>query len=191
LRGIDMVNDMPGSVEITTRRLRLRCWTHDDRDEFARLNVDPEVMHDLGGPLSRADSDRKLDGYVDCFAHHGYSRWMIETLGHREFVGYAGVVAQSDQHHPLGVHNEIGWRLVRSAWGNGYATEAAQAALADVFARTSLTEVLAYTSSDNVRSQAVMQRLNLRRESDRDFTVRYPELGEWTGLVWSATTPPA
>lgn len=179
--------------ELATPRLRLRRWTIDQRDDFAQLNSDPEVSHDLGGPISRADSDRKLDDYIASFKRHGYSRWLIETKGEDgargEFVGYAGVHARPDPQHPLGSHNEVGWRLMRSAWGNGYATEAAQAALTDVLTRIGLREVVGYTASDNLRSQAVMKRLNLVREEARDFTVHYPEIGSWTGLVWSLRTP--
>lgn len=150
-------------------------------------------MNDLGGPIGSADSDRKLDDYAHSFERHGYSRWLIETPGDngsdREFIGYAGVVARSDRHHPLGKHDEVGWRLTRSAWGKGYATEAAQAALADVFARVGLLEVLSYTAPDNHRSRAVMQRLNLVRDESRDFIAHYPDVGSWTGLVWAATAP--
>jgi RimJ/RimL family protein N-acetyltransferase len=184
---------MTGPVEIRTTRLRLRCWTDDDRDGFARMNADPEVMHDLGGPIGRADSDRKLDAYADSFDRYGYTRWLIETLdegeSHGTFVGYAGVVAHSEPGHPLGLHDEIGWRLTRTAWGHGYATEAARAALGDVFTRIGLSEVLSYTSPDNVRSQAVMRRLNLRRDRSLDFTATYPEFESWSGLVWVATAP--
>lgn len=184
-----------GTGELITARLRLRCWTDDDRDDFARVNADPEVSRDLGGPLSRADSDRKLRDYANGFEERGYSRWLIETIGnheHRaEFIGYAGVHARPDPRHPLGPHDEIGWRLTRSAWGSGYATEAARAALDDVFARIGLGEVLSYTASDNHRSRAVMHRLDLVRDESRDFTTEYPEVGAWTGLVWSATSPPA
>ena len=61
------------------------------------------------------------------------------------FLGYDGVMRRRDT-HPLGPHDEIGWRLVKSAWGYGYASEAARAALEDVFTRIGLCEVLAYTS---------------------------------------------
>jgi RimJ/RimL family protein N-acetyltransferase len=76
--------------------------------------------------------------------------------------------------------------LVRHAWGHGYATEAARAALSDAFTRVGLTEVLAYTALDNLRSQAVMDRLQLRRDPSRDFTADYDTVKGWRGLVWVA-----
>jgi RimJ/RimL family protein N-acetyltransferase len=169
---------------IETARTRLRCWQNADRDAFATLHAHPEVMLDAGGPLDREQSDAKFDRYVAVFDQYGFSRWVVETL-EGEFLGYAGVMP-SRPAHPLGPHAEIGWRLARSAWGHGYATEAAEAALHDVFTRCGLTEVLAYTSPDNLRSQAVMARLALRRDPSRDF--REPDgVREWHGLVWVAT----
>jgi RimJ/RimL family protein N-acetyltransferase len=92
----------------------------------------------------------------------------------------------SSPDHPLGPHFEIGWRLMRNAWGHGYATEAARAALDDAFGRVRLREVVAYTAADNLRSQAVMDRLRLQRVPSRDFTLDYGR-GAWSGLVWVAT----
>lgn len=170
---------------LVTPRLRLRTWTDADRDDLAQMMADPDVMHDYGGPIDRSESDRKLDEYTGGFIRDGYSRWLIETSGpNPEFVGYAGVAAHTESDHPLGPHSDIGWRLIRQAWGNGYATEAANAALDDVFSRIGLAEVVSYTSAENSRSQAVMSRLNLVRDETRDFTVHYPEVGEWSGLVW-------
>lgn len=175
------------SLCLETSRLRLRCPSEADRASFAALNAHPEVMKDLGGSISRDESDRKLDHYSTTFSQYGYGRWMIENRD-GNFIGYAGVMP-SHAEHPLGVHDEVGWRLIRSAWGNGYATEAAQAALDDVFARVGLTEVVAYTSPDNSKSQAVMVRLNLIRDSSRDFTVHHEKVGDWSGLVWVARAP--
>jgi RimJ/RimL family protein N-acetyltransferase len=168
---------------LRTARLTLRAWREADRDSFAALNADPEVTWDLGGPLTRSESDAKFDRYVASFERHGFSRWAVED-SKRLFLGYTGV-RLSPPDHPLGPHAEIGWRLVRSAWGQGYATEAAASALLDAFARIGLGEVLAYTSHDNVRSQAVMRRLGLRRDPTRDFSHVYGDR-PWRGLVWVA-----
>jgi RimJ/RimL family protein N-acetyltransferase len=91
--------------------------------------------------------------------------------------------------HPLGSHMEIGRRLIRRAWGRGYATEGARAALADAFDHVGLKEVLSYTGPDNLRSQAVMARLRLRRDPARDFTAHYDGFGTWHGLVWVSSAP--
>ena len=124
-------------------------------------------MRDYRAPFDRTTSDLRFDRYVAALARDGFSRWVVETR-QGEFLGYTGVMFWSE--HPLGPTSEIGWRLVRSAWGHGYATEAARAALEDVFVRAGLNEVLAYTQPDNVRSQAVMQRLGLLRDPSRDFS---------------------
>jgi RimJ/RimL family protein N-acetyltransferase len=168
---------------LETDRLILRSWRKEDRDAFAALNADPEVMQDLGGPMTRRASDAKLDRYRASFEQHGFSRWAIEEKN-GTFVGYAGVMPAAYD-HPLAPHNQIGWRLIRSAWGKGYATEAARAALDDVFTRVGLDEVLAYTAIDNLRSQAVMERLGLRRDPMLDFDVLNDDV-PWHGLVWVA-----
>lgn len=170
------------NVMIDTPRLRLRCWGEADRDSFGAMNADPEVMLDQGGPISRAKSDAKLDRYAAAYSQHAFCRWAVESR-EGEFLGYTGVMP-SPPEHPIGLHFEIGWRLARKAWGYGYATEAARAALKHAFMRTELAEVIAYTAPDNVRSQAVMARLQLQREPALDFTADYDGLRAWRGLVW-------
>ncbi len=174
---------------LVTDRLVLRRWHDDDRVPFAAMNADAEVMHDLGGTLDRDASDRKLDRFAEAFDNHGYGRWVIEGTidgGDPNFLGYAGVMPNRGD-HPLGEHDDAGWRLCRHAWGYGVASEAARAVLHDVFTRVGLTEVLSYTAPDNVRSQAVMRRLGLRRDSSLDFSAHYDGFGVWHGLVWIAT----
>jgi RimJ/RimL family protein N-acetyltransferase len=171
-------------VILATDRLRLRTWEDRDRDGLAAMHAHPEVMADYGGVIDRAGSDAKLDRYATTFARHGFGRWLVETPA-GEFLGYAGVAPGPDR-HPLGPHFEVGWRFTRAAWGHGYATEAAKAALADAFGRAGLTEILSYTAPDNLRSQAVMGRLGLERDASRDFTAQYDTAPAWRGLVWVA-----
>jgi len=145
------------------------------------MHDDAAVMRDLGGPFTRERADAKFDRYTDAFTRNGFTRWAV-TGRDGAFLGYTGMMQQGAE-HPLGAHADIGWRFIRAAWGHGYASEAAQATLEDGFARCGLREVFAYTSPDNTRSQAVMTRLNLMRDTSRDFTLA--DTG-WHGLVWVA-----
>lgn len=169
---------------IETPRLLLRAWTDSDATDFAALHADPAVMHDMGGPLDRAASDAKLARYLEAFARDGITRWAVIAKETGAFLGYTGLIRHAE--HVIGPHHDIGWRLMRHAWGQGIATEAARAALDDAFGRRGLDEVLAYTAPDNLRSQAVMARLGIARDPSRDFTLDDERVGEWKGWVWVA-----
>lgn len=140
-------------------------------------------MHDYGGPISRNEIDTKFDRYCAAYADHSLSRWAVEN-GDGDFIGYAGVMPRLSPDHPLGPHFEVGWRFTRAAWGHGYATESAKAALDDAFGRAKIKELFSYTSVDNLRSQAVIARLRLRRDPLCDFTLDFDSIKAWQGLVW-------
>jgi RimJ/RimL family protein N-acetyltransferase len=159
---------------ITTERLILRPWREADRAPFAAMHADPEVMHDFPAPLSRAESDAKQDRYQANIERAGFGRWAIERREDARFLGYTGIMPVFAD-HPCAPGVEIGWRMIRAAWGFGYASEAAAAALRDGFERLGFAEVLAYTGVTNARSQAVMRRLGMGRDPKRDFTD--PEAG--------------
>lgn len=168
---------------IETQRLRLHAWDDRHRPAFAEMHADSEVMTDLGGPIDRAESDLKFDRYCAVWREHGVSRWAVENLD-GVFLGYAGVMPRMSENHPLGPHFEVGWRFVRKTWGNGYATESARAALDHAMRNIKLAKIVSYTSPDNLRSQAVMKRLDLLRQPSLDFTIPAHKGGEWHGLVW-------
>lgn len=168
---------------LQTTRTRLRPWREADRPAFAAMHVDPEVMKDVSGPLTQSQCERKMARYIAALQEHGFCRWAVDDL-EGNFLGYAGVMPIPAE-FPLAPGFEVGWRFVRRAWGKGLASEAAAAALEDVFSRTRLVEVLSYTAPDNARSQGVMRRLNLRRDHDRDFAVEVDGV-QWRGLVWVA-----
>ena len=168
---------------IETPRLRLHRWDDRHREAFAMMHVDPEVMADLGGTINRSESSEKFEQYVAARRDHRVSRWAVENLG-GAFLGYAGVMPRLSKDHPLGEHFEVGWRFVRNAWGHGYATESAKAALRHAVNEVGLSEIISYTSLDNERSQAVMAKLNLVRDPARDFMMLIPSGEQWQGLVW-------
>ena len=162
--------------ELRTEHLLLRRWTDADREPFAALNADPEVMRHFAAPLDRGASDAFVDRIEAQFGELGYGLWAVEVRGTGEFIGFTGLALQTFQAH-FTPAVEIGWRLARGAWGHGYATEAASAALAFAFGPAGLEEeVVSMTTVTNERSQAVMRRIGMTRDPVDDFD--YPRLPE-------------
>jgi RimJ/RimL family protein N-acetyltransferase len=156
-------------MRLETERLVLRRFsTAADRDAFAAICRDPVVMEWLGGVLDREQADARVDRVEASFEARGHGRFLVERKLDGMFLGWCGIMLAHDD-LPVAGQPEIGWRLVREAWGQGYATEMARAVFDDGFRRLGFKEVLAFTSAHNVRSQAVMTRLGLVREPHRDF----------------------
>lgn len=141
-----------------TARLRLRQWRDDDFPAFAELNADPEVMRYLPAPLSEEASDHMARHCRDLIATRGWGLWAVEVRASKEFIGFVGL-HEPGHDLPFSPCVEIGWRLARHYWGNGYATEAAQRALSYAFERLALDEVVSFTTVSNLPSRAVMERL--------------------------------
>lgn len=153
---------------IETERLILRRWREDDRPAFHAICADPQVMDWLGGVLTPEEADARLARVEATFDRLGYGRFCVERRADGEVLGWCGVMPAHES-QPIAGTPEIGWRLIRQTWGQGFATEAARAVIADAFSRVGLSEVWAYTSPHNLRSQAVMTRLGLTRRLDLDF----------------------
>jgi RimJ/RimL family protein N-acetyltransferase len=166
---------MQGCLELETSRLRLRRWLDEDREPFATLNADPQVMAHFPSSLTREQSDELVEKIESGFEANGFGLWALELRGTGAFVGFTGLsVPEFDAHFTPAV--EVGWRLERPAWGNGYATEASRAALAFGFERIGLAEVVSFTTVENRRSRAVMERLGMTHELADDFD--HPALPE-------------
>lgn len=159
----------PATVaELRTDRLLLRAWRPADRDPFAALNADPEVMAHFPAPLRRAESDAMADRIVSRMAASGYGLWAVEAPGVAPFVGFVGLAPIPFEAH-FTPALEVGWRMARAHWGAGYATEAARAALAFAFVDLGLDEVVSIAVPANVRSLAVMERIGLTHDPADDF----------------------
>jgi RimJ/RimL family protein N-acetyltransferase len=150
-------------IEFETARLRLRQWIESDREPFARLNADPRVMEFLPNLLDRAASDAMVDLIQTLISDRGWGLWAVESKQDKQFIGYVGLHIPTAE-LPFSPCVEVGWRLAFEYWGKGYATEAAQAALKVGFDRLELPEIVSFTTIDNHRSSAVMERLEMSRD---------------------------
>ncbi|MBO3089191.1 GNAT family N-acetyltransferase [Cellulomonas dongxiuzhuiae] len=154
--------------ERRTTRLVMRQWTDADLEPFAALNADPEVMEHFPAPLTREASDALAARARAGLEANGWGLWAVEVDG--RFAGFTGLARPAWDPSLV----EVGWRLARWAWGHGYATEAARAALAVGFEEVGLTEIVSFTAVGNERSRAVMRRIGMTRDPADDFD--YPTI---------------
>ncbi len=155
-------------AELITERLRLRQWRDADRAGFPAMNADPEVMRHFLAPLEREDSDallRRIAGELD---ERGWGLWALEERASGRLLGFTGLAPVPFQ-APFTPAVEIGWRLVRSHWGRGLASEAARASLAYGFEELALAEIVSFTFTGNARSRAVMRRIGMTHDPADDF----------------------
>jgi RimJ/RimL family protein N-acetyltransferase len=153
---------------IETSRLILRRWRASDLIPYAAMMADPEVTYWLGGGQGAAEAEAHIARMESGFEAGGFGIWAVECKADGAFVGSAGL-ADVREDIPFAPAVEVGWRLARRAWGRGFASEAAAAALADGFSRVGLNEIVSFTAVSNRRSRAVMERLGMVRDAARDF----------------------
>ena len=165
---------MSSEFKLETERLILRSWKEEDFDPFADLCADPEVMRFFPEILSREKVTRLIAMGKECYEAHGVFYAPVEVRGTGEFIGFAGLDVHADPGSlPCTPCVDIGWRLKRSAWGKGYASEAAGAWLRFGFETKSFDEIVSFTPEQNVPSQKVMQRIGMTREPGDDFVHSY------------------
>lgn len=152
--------------QLATARILMRPWRDSDRQPFAAMNADPDVMRYFPALMTAAQSDALVDRIQAQLNHHGWGLWALEVDG--GFIGFTGL-APVKPPNPVAGGVEVGWRLTRSAWGRGYATEAGRAALSFGFDALRLDEVVSFTAVPNEASRAVMRRLGMTHNPARDF----------------------
>lgn len=163
---------MPVPDELRTLRLLLRQWRPEDRATFAELNADPEVMRHFPSTLSRRESGTFADRCEAGIAQRGWGLWAVEVVpgdgrAGADFIGFTGLnVPGFDADFTPCV--EVGWRLSRSHWGHGYATEAARTAVRYGFDVLGLDEIVSFTTVGNDRSRRVMEKLGMVEDGEFD-----------------------
>ena len=158
---------------IETPRLLLRHWRQEDREPFAQMNSDSEVMKYFPRVLDRGQSDLFAELIQVGLEERNHGLWAVElrndgSLAPSPFIGFVGLSAPT-WNASFTPCIEIGWRLNRPFWGHGFATEAAKHVLRYGFQVLKLDEVLSFTSLLNLRSMAVMERLGMTRDIGEDF----------------------
>jgi RimJ/RimL family protein N-acetyltransferase len=162
---------------IETERLILRQWRPDDLDAIAAINADPAVMAHLGGPLDRAASAQRLDLDAVSIARRGFGKWAVTRRDTGELIGRVGFDGV-DWDMPFAPAVELGWRIAVRHQGRGFAAEAARATARLGFGAFELDELVAYTTTLNTASRAVMHRIGMTHDEVDDFDHPHLDVGD-------------
>lgn len=145
---------------LNTSRLLLRHWKESDFQPFFKMNSDPTVMKHFPGLLTKDESDELAKKIIQELHTKEYGLWALERKDTQEFIGFTGLHHQ-DFEASFTPCIEIGWRLCRSAWGQGFATEAAREVIRYSFQDLHLDHLVSFTAKTNLRSIQLMKRLGM------------------------------
>lgn len=151
-----------------TKRLILRNWFDSDLNKFYKLNQDSSVMEFFPELYSMEKTIQQIRDFKDHYLKYGYTFYVCELKSTQEFIGSVGLFTVDPQ-LPFAPSIEIGWRIAKEYWNNGYATEAAKKCLEIAFNDFNLNEIVSYTAKVNYRSEHMMQKIGMLRDLDGDF----------------------
>jgi RimJ/RimL family protein N-acetyltransferase len=148
--------------DVTTERLDLRRFVPEDLDELAAIFAKREVWQfPYGRALTRSETTAFLDSQMKDWNDCGFGCWAARTLATGRLIGYVGISVPRFLPEILPAV-EVGWRLDPFAWGKGFATEGASAALDQAFTTMGLDQVCSIPQSENPPSARVAERLGMR-----------------------------
>jgi ribosomal-protein-alanine N-acetyltransferase len=130
--------------------------------------ADERVMKHFSKLLSREECNAGIRRNEAHFDKHGFGFWAVEIIQVTPFIGFVGL-RDVDYQTPFTPAVEIAWRLAAEHWNQGYATEAARAALKFGFESVTLAEIVSFTVPGNVPSRRVMEKLGMVRDLSGDF----------------------
>ncbi|MBF0812945.1 GNAT family N-acetyltransferase [Staphylococcus sp. mip270_02] len=168
------------TVYIETERLRLRDWREEDLLPFQQMNANQQVRRYFPSLLSyrRSEHDmNKMDEVISKYNIGLFAVELKETNGWLGFIGLNYVPKESKYTFEELPFYEIGWRLIPEVWGNGFATEGAEAVLKYAKAQ-GLEDIYAFTSENNAASRKVMEKIGMKLY---DY-FEYPNLSKYHPL---------
>jgi RimJ/RimL family protein N-acetyltransferase len=151
---------------LETERLILRGWREDDFESLAAIHADPDVMTFLGGVQERPDAWRAMAALAGSWLLRGYGKWAVERKSDGAMMGRVGMI------NPEGWPGlEVGWTLGKQYWGQGYASEAATAAMNYAFLTQPVDKIISCIDPENVASQGVAKRIGETRGERIDLRI--------------------
>lgn len=147
------------NILIETDRLILREISLNDKPEMFQLHANPEVQKYTGEALveSLEAMERAIQTRIDNYKKYGYGRWATLLKNEQQFIGWAGLA-----YLPEFDEIDLGYRFLPQYWGQGFATEAAQAILTYGFEQLKLKRIIAIAMKENKASIRVMEKVGMK-----------------------------
>lgn len=159
-----------------SQRLGFRIWLTTDLEAFSEMNADAETMKFFQKPYSKKKSIDLMDRMNRLFAEINHCYFAVELLENHEFLGMIGLGTKSFE-ASFTPCVDIGWRIRKKFWNQGYATEGAKRCL-DFAQELQIKEVYSLASSKNLASIRVMQKIGMTYEYDFE----HPDLFAYPSL---------
>ena len=147
------------NIIIETNRLLLRNFTLDDAALIYELNLDPEVTLYTGDPIQDINQAQDVleQTILPQYALYNHGRWAVHVKPTQKFIGWCGLKARPERNEI-----DLGYRLMKKAWGNGYATEAAYACLKYGFEKLNLQRIVGRAMPENTASLRVLEKCDMQ-----------------------------
>jgi RimJ/RimL family protein N-acetyltransferase len=163
---------MEASLDLESERVLLRQWVESDVPSFVQLNSDPKVMQYFPQALTEQESRGFVSVMSSVIDENGWGFWAAELKSSGDFIGFVGLNIPRTI-LPFSPCVEVGWRLHKEYWGNGYATEGGRVSLAYAFECMKIDEVVSFTTKSNYKSRKVMERLGMENTGEN---FKYPDI---------------
>ncbi len=146
----------------TSERLGFREWTLDDLELLTEINNDDDVMEFFPFKPSKQETKAFIVRMQEMFAEKGFCYFPVDLLENGECIGFIGLCEQTYL-KDLDVFIDIGWRLKKSIWNKGYATEGAKACLDFGFQQMGLNKIYSVAPEINLKSELIMKKIGMQR----------------------------
>ena len=146
-------------------RLGFRNWTNEDLTDFAQINANLEVMEHFPKPLTEQETANFIERLQNHYKKNGYNYFATEVIESGELIGFVGLAYQ-DYETGFNPATDIGWRLKKTAWGKGFATEGAKRCLEYAFEDLKIERVISTCTVKNTKSESVMKKIGMTRKGE-------------------------
>ncbi|WP_103071420.1 GNAT family N-acetyltransferase [Aquimarina sediminis] len=145
-----------------SQRLGFRNWTSDDLEPLAQINDDDDVMEFFPFKPSKEETEAFIARMQKMLTEKGFCYFAVDILETNEFIGFIGLSEQTYLDE-MGPFIDIGWRLKKSVWNKGYATEGAKACLRFGFDQIGLEKIYSVAPEANIKSELIMKKIGMQR----------------------------